>query len=114
MEAAWGLYILALFLGFTYTGVMSRILVFTRITVFAAIRGACHERHQVLWLCWHGPGGYFGGVLLDRHGDDLWSFSFASGMGVTNLLILLVFAMRIKRANQASNAWPERVIPAIS
>jgi hypothetical protein len=58
-----------------------------------------------------GLGGYLGGVLFDRHGDYVWSFSFASGMGVINLLILLVFTMRIKRA---SNALPERVIPAIS
>ena len=117
MEAGWGLYLLAVCFGFTYSGVMSSILVCTRMMVSA--RFAARAMSVTAFFGWGGMGvgGYFAGMLFDRYGDYLWSFSFASGMGVINIAILLLFTLRIARARRASNASDAGLgatIPAVS
>jgi MFS family permease len=117
MEAGWGLYLLAVCFGFTYSGVMSSILVCTRMMVSA--RFAARAMSVTAFFGWGGMGvgGYFAGMLFDRYGDYLWSFSFASGMGVINIAILLLFTLRIARARRASNASEPGLavaIPAVS
>jgi MFS family permease len=117
MEAGWGLYLLAVCFGFTYSGVMSSILVCTRMMVSA--RFAARAMSVTAFFGWGGMGvgGYFAGMLFDRYGDYLWSFSFASGMGVINIAILLLFTLRIaraRRASRASDAGLGATIPAVS
>jgi MFS family permease len=114
MDAGWGLYLLAMCFGFTYSGVMSSILVCTRVMVSA--RFAARAMSVTAFFGWGGMGlgGYVGGMLFDRYGDYVSSFSFASVMGVVNLLILLMFSMRIKRARQANNMLLAGAIPAVS
>jgi hypothetical protein len=43
-----------------------------------------------------GTGGVVGGLLFDATGNYEWSFSYAAGVGVINLIILGLFFMRIK------------------
>jgi MFS family permease len=117
MDAGWGLYLLAMCFGFTYSGVMSSILVCTRMMVSA--RFGARAMSVTAFFGWGGMGlgGYLGGMLFDRYGDYVWSFSFASAMGVINLAILLLFTLRIQRARRKLAAGDEDLavaIPAVS
>ena len=92
-----GLYLLAIFFGFTYSGVMSSILVCVRMMVSA--RFSARAMSMTSFFGWGGMGlgGFFGGLFYDMNGDYTWSFAFASIVGVLNLVILTLFFMRIKR-----------------
>ena len=90
-----GLYLLAAFFGFTYSGVMSSILVTTRMVVSAKFAGRANSLGSFFGWTGMGMGGFFGGYFFDLYGDYFWSFAFASFMGVINLLILLRFLARI-------------------
>ena len=97
------LYALAAFFGFSYSGVMSCILVCTRMMVSA--RFAARAMSITSFFGWSGMGlgGFVGGYFFDLNGDYFWSFSFASIMGMINLLILLTFLKRINRHERASS-----------
>ena len=96
-----GLYLLAAFFGFTYSGVMSSILVTTRMVVSAKFAGRANSLGSFFGWTGMGMGGFFGGYFFDLYGDYFWSFAFASFMGVINLLILLRFLARIKNRKLA-------------
>jgi len=96
-----GLYFLAAFFGFTYSGVMSSILVTTRMVVSAKFAGRANSLGSFFGWTGMGMGGFFGGYFFDLYGDYFWSFAFASFMGVINLLILLRFLARIKNRKVA-------------
>ena len=90
-----GLYLLAAFFGFTYSGVMSSILVTTRMVVSAKFAGRANSLGSFFGWTGMGIGGFLGGYFFDLYGDYFWSFAFASFMGVINLLVLLRFLARI-------------------
>ncbi len=100
MDSGFGLYLLAICFGFTYSGVMSSILVCTRIMVSAKF--AARGMGMTSFFGWGGMGlgGFMGGYLFDLYGDYQNAFAFASLMGVINLLILLLFTLRIRRARR--------------
>ena len=95
-----GLFILAAAFGFTYSGVMSAILVCARMMVSAKLAGRAMALGSFFGWVGMGLGGYFGGLLFDIKGDYTWSFQFASVMGSVNLLILWQFHLRIKRQRE--------------
>lgn len=97
-----GLYLLAAFFGFTYSGVMSSILVCTRMMVSAKFAGRANSLGSFFGWLGMGLGGFFGGYFFDLYGDYFWSFTFASIMGGINLLILLRFLARIKKRELAT------------
>jgi len=90
-----GLYLLAAFFGFTYSGVMSSILVCTRMMVSAKFAGRANSLGSFFGWMGMGMGGFFGGYFFDLYGDYFWSFAFASFMGAINLLVLVRFLSRI-------------------
>ena len=45
-----------------------------------------------------GGGGFVGGYLFDLQGNYFWSFYFATMVGITNLGILGLLALRIRLA----------------
>ena len=90
-----GFYLLAAFFGFTYSGVMSSILVCTRMMVSAKFSGRAMSLGSFFGWIGMGLGGFFGGYFFDLFGDYYWSFAFASIMGSINLIILLRFLARI-------------------
>ena len=90
-----GLYLLAAFFGFTYSGVMSSILVCTRMIVSAKFAGRANSIGSFFGWLGMGMGGFFGVYFFDLYGDYFWSFAFASIMGGINLLVLLRFLARI-------------------
>ena len=96
-----GLYLLAAFFGFTYSGVMSSILVTTRMVVSAKFAGRANSLGSFFGWTGMGMGGFFGGYFFDLYGDYFWSFAFASLMGAVNLLILLRFLSRINNRKVA-------------
>ena len=96
-----GLYLLAAFFGFTYSGVMSSILVTTRMVVSAKFAGRANSLGSFFGWTGMGMGGFFGGYFFDLYGDYFWSFAFASLMGAVNLLILLRFLARINNRKVA-------------
>ena len=96
-----GLYLLAAFFGFTYSGVMSSILVTTRMVVSAKFAGRANSLGSFFGWTGMGMGGFFGGYFFDLYGDYFWSFAFASFMGAINLLVLLRFLARINNRKLA-------------
>ena len=98
-----GLYLLAAFFGFTYSGVMSSILVCTRMMVSAKFAGRANSLGSFFGWMGMGMGGFFGGYFFDLYGDYFWSFAFASFMGAVNLLVLIRFLTRINNRKIALN-----------
>ena len=96
-----GLYLLAAFFGFTYSGVMSSILVTTRMVVSAKFAGRANSLGSFFGWTGMGIGGFLGGYFFDLYGDYFWSFAFASFMGVINLLVLFRFLARINNRKLA-------------
>lgn len=96
IDQSLGLYFLAIFFGFTYSGVMSSILVCVRMMVSA--RFSARAMSMTYFFGWSGMGlgGFFGGLFYDMNGDYKLSFAFASFMGVLNLIVLAAFYMRVK------------------
>lgn len=101
IESTAFLYLTAVLFGFTYSGVMSSILVCTRMMVSA--RFAARAMSTTSFFGWGGMGlgGFIAGVLFDRTGDYVWSYAFASIAGVLNLIILALFYLRIRSKNGA-------------
>jgi MFS family permease len=99
-----GLYALAAFFGFTYSGVMSSILVCTRMMVSAKYAARAMSLTSFFGWIGMGFGGFLGGYFYDLEGDYVWSFAFAGLMGVINLLVLLKFWSRIKKQSRLISA----------
>ena len=102
------LYALAAFFGFSYSGVMSCILVCTRMMVSASFAARAMSITSFFGWSGMGLGGFVGGYFFDLNGNYFWSFAFASIMGVINLLILLSFRNRIKSYQEFNTALSEK------
>ena len=98
------LYLLAIVFGFTYSGVMSSILVCTRTMVSARYSGRAMSITSFFGWIGMGTGGVMGGLLFDATGDYDYSFGFAAGVGVINLIILGLFFVRIRTQGALSPA----------
>jgi MFS family permease len=101
------IYFLAVVFGFTYSGVMSSILVCVRMMVSAKFSARAMSMTSFFGWTGMGLGGYFGGLFFDMNGDYYWSFAFASFMGVLNLIVLCLFYFRVK-----GSPIPRRYSPA--
>jgi MFS family permease len=106
VDSSPGLYLLAAFFGFTYSGVMSSILVCTRMMVSARFGGRAMAITSFFGWAGMGIGGFLGGQLFDLSGDYRASFFFAALMGVFNLIVLLLFQARINRAKHEPRLTP--------
>ena len=91
------IYVLAALFGFTYSGVMSSILVCTRIMVSAKFGARAMSLTSLFGWIGMGLGGYLGGYFFDIYGDYSWAFAFAGITGIVNLFILALFFMNIRR-----------------
>lgn len=96
------LYLLAAAFGFTYSGVMSAILVCTRMMVGPGFAARAMGITSFFGWVGMGLGGFLGGYLFDLNGDYFSAFSFASVMGVINLAILGAFFLRIRGSTRPS------------
>ncbi|MEM8768313.1 MAG: MFS transporter, partial [Pseudomonadota bacterium] len=97
LDGAAGLYLLAAFFGFSYSGVMSSILVCTRMMVTPGYSGRAMSITSFFGWAGMGLGGFLGGVIFDFFGRYEPAFAFAALMGVINLLVLAAFQSRINR-----------------
>ena len=95
-----GIYLLAAFFGFTYSGVMSSILVCTRMMVSAKYGARAMSLTSFFGWIGMGLGGFLGGYFFDVYGDYAWAFTFAGIMGLINLVILSQFWLRIRNAKK--------------
>jgi len=95
-----GIYLLAAFFGFTYSGVMSSILVCTRMMVSAKYGARAMSLTSFFGWIGMGLGGFLGGYFFDIYGDYAWAFTFAGIMGLINLVILSQFWLRIRNAKK--------------
>ena len=96
-----GIYLLAAFFGFTYSGVMSSILVCTRVMVSAQFAARAMSLTSFFGWIGMGLGGFLGGYFFDSEGNYLWAFTFAGIMGCVNLVILSQFWLRLKRQEKS-------------
>ena len=94
------LYGLAVFFGFTYSGVMSCILVCTRMMVSAGFAARAMSITSFFGWIGMGLGGYLGGRLFELQGSYTTSFTFAMVMGFINVFILSLFALHIRSARR--------------
>lgn len=97
-----GLYVLAAFFGFSYSGVMSSILVLTRMMVSPGF--AARAMSITAFFGWFGMGmgAFVGGLFFDMYRDYNLSFAYASMMGVANLAILMLFRARVHRVENVA------------
>ena len=91
------IYVLAALFGFTYSGVMSSILVCTRIMVSAKFGARAMSLTSLFGWIGMGLGGYLGGYFFDIYGDYKWAFAFSGITGIINLFILALFFMNIRK-----------------
>ena len=94
------IYIMAALFGFTYSGVMSSILVCTRMMVPANYGARAMSLTSFFGWIGMGLGGFLGGYFFDIYEDYNWAFTFAGLSGVINLIILSFFFLYIKRAEK--------------
>lgn len=104
------LYLLAVLFGFTYSGVMSSILVCTRTMVSA--RFAARAMSITSFFGWGGMGvgGFLGGYLFDTTGNYAWSYGFASAAGVINLVLLAAFLLRVRKQSLLATIPRGRIV----
>ena len=91
------IYLIAALFGFTYSGVMSSILVCTRIMVSAKYGARAMSLTSFFGWIGMGLGGFLGGYFFDIYGDYVWAFTFAGISGVINLFILFLFTLYIRK-----------------
>jgi len=97
-----GLYVLAAFFGFGYSGVMSSILVLTRMMVSPGFSARAMSITAFFGWFGMGMGAFVGGLFFDMYRDYNLSFAYASMMGVANLAILMVFRARVRRVENVA------------
>ena len=90
------IYIMAALFGFTYSGVMSSILVCTRMMVSAKFGARAMSLTSFFGWIGMGLGGFLGGYFFDLYGNYVWAYAFAGMMGLINLLVLSQFWLRIR------------------
>ena len=90
-------YVMAALFGFTYSGVMSSILVCTRMMVSANFGARAMSLTSFFGWIGMGLGGFLGGYFFDIYGDYNWAFTFAGLSGIINLFILSLFFMNIRK-----------------
>ena len=100
------LYLLAVFFGFTYSGVMSAILVCNRTMVSAGFAARAMSITSFFGWTGMGMGGFFGGLFFDYFQTYFWSYTFASVAGIANLFVLFLFHLRIQAARQSAGLAP--------
>ena len=99
-----GIYVIAALFGFTYSGVMSSILVCTRMMVSAKFGARAMSLTSFFGWIGMGLGGFFGGYLFDIYGDYTWAYTIAGISGFINLIVLSFFFLQIRRkSNLALN-----------
>ena len=91
------IYLIAALFGFTYSGVMSSILVCTRIMVSAKYGARAMSLTSFFGWIGMGLGGFLGGYFFDIHVAYIWAFTFAGISGVINLFILFLFTLYIRK-----------------
>ena len=96
------IYIMAALFGFTYSGVMSSILVCTRMMVSAKYGARAMSLTSFFGWIGMGLGGFLGGYFFDIYGDYIWAFTFAGISGIINLFILFLFTLYIKKKRTLS------------
>ena len=96
------IYIMAALFGFTYSGVMSSILVCTRMMVSAKYGARAMSLTSFFGWIGMGLGGFLGGYFFDIYGDYIWAFTFAGISGVINLFILFLFTLYIRKKRMIS------------
>ncbi len=94
------IYLMAALFGFTYSGVMSSILVCTRMMVPANYGARAMSLTSFFGWIGMGLGGFLGGYFFDVYGNYNWAFTFAGLSGVINLIILSFFFLYIRRAEK--------------
>lgn len=92
-----GIYVVAALFGFTYSGVMSSILVCTRMMVSAKFGARAMSLTSFFGWIGMGLGGFLGGYLFDIYGDYTWAFTIAGISGFINLIVLSFFFFQIRR-----------------
>lgn len=92
-----GIYVVAALFGFTYSGVMSSILVCTRMMVSAKFGARAMSLTSFFGWIGMGLGGFLGGYLFDIYGDYTWAFTIAGISGFINLIVLSFFFLQIRR-----------------
>lgn len=103
LETTLSIYLVAVIFGFTYSGVMSTILVCTRMMVSAGYAGRAMSITSFFGWFGMGAGGFMGGLLFDMTGDYNVSFIAAMAAGSTNLVVLALFGLRIRRQSSAAS-----------
>ena len=99
-----GIYVIAALFGFTYSGVMSSILVCTRMMVSAKFGARAMSLTSFFGWIGMGLGGFLGGYLFDIYGDYTWAYTIAGISGFINLIVLSFFFLQIRRkSNLALN-----------
>jgi len=101
LESTLSIYVVAVIFGFTYSGVMSTILVCTRMMVSANYAARAMSITSFFGWFGMGAGGFMGGLLFDVTGNYYVSFIAAMVVGSLNLLVLTFFGLRIRRQSLA-------------
>lgn len=96
LDSTAAIYFVAVVFGFTYSGVMSAILVCTRMMVSAKVAARAMSITSFFGWFGMGAGGFMGGYLFDLTGSYSASFIAAMLIGCINLGILILFALRIR------------------
>ena len=104
LDSTAAIYLIAIVFGFTYSGVMSAILVCTRMMVSANYAARAMSITSFFGWFGMGAGGFMGGYLFDLTGNYDTSFIAAMAVGCINLGILTLFALRIRNASRLSIA----------
>ena len=100
LDSTAAIYLVAVVFGFTYSGVMSAILVCTRMMVSAKFGARAMSITSFFGWFGMGAGGFMGGYLFDLTGNYEASFMGAMIVGCVNFAILLLFALRIRRQSR--------------
>jgi MFS family permease len=100
LDSTAAIYFVAVVFGFTYSGVMSAILVCTRMMVSAKFGARAMSITSFFGWFGMGAGGFMGGYLFDLTGNYEASFIGAMIVGCVNFAILLLFALRIRRQSR--------------
>jgi len=103
VEGTAALYSLAIFFGFFYSGVMSCIMVCTRMMVPG--RYAARAMSVTSFFGWAGMGfgAFMGGYLYDQTGGYFWAYSFAASAGVLNFVVLVLFYQRVQSRRETAS-----------
>ena len=100
LDSTAAIYFVAVVFGFTYSGVMSAILVCTRMVVSAKVAARAMSITSFFGWFGMGAGGFMGGYLFDLTGNYDAAFIGAMIVGFINLAILILFALRIRRQSR--------------